>query len=210
MNIETIRTEALGKLGRNIVNFSKIEGFLKYWLPTTKIEGNIVKSSELPDKLLVNRAKNSKKTLGNLVRYFNENILGDTIQSDFPEDDSGQVSISFNISCSDKEFLERKKQEFLDVVAERNKLIHQDLANLDTSSIEDYRRLIIYLDEQNPRLLNYLAELGEIVNIQKDLLKDCLELIEDALETNTDTVVYIKLDTLTAEQATQLFYELYQ
>ena len=137
MNIETIRTEALGKLGRNIVNFSKIEGLLKYWLPMTKVEVNIAKSSELPDKFLVNRAKKSKITLGNLVRYFNENILGDTIQSDFPEDDSGQVSISLNISYSDKEFLERKKQEFLDVVAERNNLIHQDLANLDTSSIEE-------------------------------------------------------------------------
>ena len=68
-----------------------------------------------------------------------------------------------------------KKQKILDVVAERNKLIHQDLANLDTSSTEDYRKLIIYLDEQNPQLLNHLAELAEIINLFNDMLKTCLE-----------------------------------
>ena len=32
IDIEVVRTEALRKLGRNIVNFSKIEGTLKYLL----------------------------------------------------------------------------------------------------------------------------------------------------------------------------------
>jgi hypothetical protein len=178
MDIETIRTEALRKLGRNIVNFSKIEGLLKLLLPTAKIEGNI---ERLSDKLFVNRERISKLSLGILVKEFHKNVLGDAIQANFPEDDPKWISMSLNISCSNQEFLEMKKQEFLDVVAERNKLIHQDLANLDTSSLEDYRKLIIYLDDQNPRLLNHLAELGEIINIHKDLLKTCLEEIEVTL-----------------------------
>ncbi len=37
IDIEVVRTEALGKLGRNIVNFSKIEGILKYLLSVTQI-----------------------------------------------------------------------------------------------------------------------------------------------------------------------------
>jgi hypothetical protein len=51
-------------------------------------------------------------------------------------------------------------------VVERNKLIHQDLAlPLDTSSIEDYYKLISLLDEQNPRLLAHLEELGWNANL---------------------------------------------
>ena len=172
MDIETIRTEALRKLGRNIVNFSKIEGLLKHLLPMAKIDGNIEK---LLDKLFVDRQKINKQTLGNLVRDFHKNFLGDAIQVNPLEDDPKRISILFNISYSNQEFLEMKKQKFLDVVAERNKLIHQDLANLDTSSTEDYRKLIIYLDEQNPQLLNHLAELAEIINLFNDMLKTCLE-----------------------------------
>ncbi|PZV13165.1 MAG: hypothetical protein DCF20_15905 [Pseudanabaena sp.] len=172
MDIETIRTEALRKLGRNIVNFSKIEGALKYLLSIAKNEGN---RQKLSDKLLGDRERINKQTLGTLVRDFYKNVLGNAIQADFPEDDPKWVSILLNISYSDQEFLKIKKQEFLGIVAERNKLIHQDLANLDTSSIEDYRKLIIYLDEQNPRLLNYLAELGEIINTHTDMIKIGLE-----------------------------------
>lgn len=172
MDIETIRTEALRKLGRNIVNFSKIEGLLKHLLPMAKIDENIEK---LSDKLFIDREKINKQTLGSLVRDFHKNVLRDAIQANPLEDDPKRISILFNISYSNQEFLEMKKQKFLDVVAERNKLIHQDLANLDTSSTEDYRKLIIYLDEQNPQLLNHLAELAEIINLFNDMLKTCLE-----------------------------------
>lgn len=48
IDIEVVRTEALRKLGRNIVNFSKIEGILKYLLSVSQIEG-LSTSTRNPD-----------------------------------------------------------------------------------------------------------------------------------------------------------------
>ncbi|BCU13677.1 MULTISPECIES: hypothetical protein [Microcystis] len=88
------------------------------------------------------------------------------------------MSLSFKVSYSDSDFLNAQKQALLDIVAERNKLIHQDLAPLGTSSIEDYYKLISLLDEQNPRLLAHLEELGWMLTSCIEGLKDLQEFIK--------------------------------
>jgi hypothetical protein len=40
VDIEAVRAEALRKLGRNIVNFSKIEAVFKYLLAVSPIRGD--------------------------------------------------------------------------------------------------------------------------------------------------------------------------
>jgi len=68
--------------------------------------------------------------------------------------------------------VKRQRQALSRIVAERNKLIHQDLIYLDGTSIKDYQALIRVLDEQNPRLLSQLEELGWMMDLlQKSLLK---------------------------------------
>lgn len=63
-------------------------------------------------------------------------------------------------------------------MAERNRLIHQDLVFLDTSSAEDYLKLISLLDEQNPRLLAHLEEVGWIIKAHEKSLKALEELFK--------------------------------
>ncbi len=158
IDIEVVRTEALRKLGRNIVNFSKIEGTLKYLLSVTQIEGL---STSTRNRFVDNYERFRKHTLGMLVGKFHDTVLVDDSQSEAQLDSSELgMSLSFKVSYSDSDCLNAQKQALLDIVAERNKLIHQDLAPLDTSSIEDYYKLISLLDEQNPRLLAHLKELG--------------------------------------------------
>jgi hypothetical protein len=173
IDIEVVRTEALRKLGRNIVNFSKIEGILKYLLSVSQIEGL---SASTRNQLVDNHERFRKRTLGQLVKELHNTVLVDDSQSE-PQLDSSELGMSwsFKVSYSDSDFLNAQKQALSDIVAERNKLIHQDLALLDTSSIEDYYELISFLDEQNPRLLAHLKELGW-------MLTSCIEGIKDLQE----------------------------
>lgn len=171
LDIEIVRTEALKKLGRNIVNFSKIEGILKYLLIVTQIDR--IDGLSTRNSLIENRNRFSKQTLGRLVHQFHNSILDDNNQSKTQSDFSEPgIFLSFKIIYGDPEFLNIQKQTLLEIVSERNKLIHQDLALFDTSSIEDYHELIALLDEQNPRLLDHLEYLEWILTSFRETLKE--------------------------------------
>ncbi|WP_253881321.1 hypothetical protein [Microcystis aeruginosa] len=120
-----------------------------------------------------------KHPLGCLVGKLHNTVLVDDSQSE-PQLDSSELgmSLSFKVSYSDPDFLNAQKQALSDIVAERNKLIHEDLALLDTSSIEDYYELISLLDEQNPRLLAHLKELGWMLTSCIEGLKDLQSFIK--------------------------------
>jgi hypothetical protein len=157
VDIEAVRTEALRKLGRNVVNFSKIEAAFKYLLSVSQSDGS---EKTISDQLRRKQSILRKQTLGKLVQEFNTNILGDSSQCEPKLDSFGTgISFSFKVIYSNPDFLKKQKLALSSIVAERNRLIHQDLAFLDTGSVEDYRKLINLLDEQNPRLLAHLEEL---------------------------------------------------
>jgi hypothetical protein len=176
IDIEVVRTEALRKLGRNIVNFSKIEGVLKYLLSVTQIDGL---STSTRNRFVDNYERFRKHTLGTLVGKLHDTVLGDDSQSK-PQLDSSELgmSLSFKVTYGDSDFLNAQKQALSDIVLERNKLIHEYLAPLDTSSIEDYYKLISLLDEQNPRLLAHLEELGWMLTSFIEGLKDLQSFIK--------------------------------
>jgi hypothetical protein len=176
IDIEVIRTEALRKLGRNIVNFSKIEGILKYLLSVSQINEL---STSTRNQLLESQERFRKQTLGYLVQKLHRTVLVDDSQFE-PQLDSSEsgVSLSFKVTYSDPDFLNVQKQALSDIVVERNKLIHQDLAILDTSSIEDYYKLISLLDEQNPRLLAHLENLGWMLTSFIEGINDFREFIK--------------------------------
>jgi len=176
IDIEVVRTEALRKLGRNIVNFSKIEGTLKYLLSVSQIDGL---STSTRHRFVDNYERFRQHTLGVLVRKLHDTVLVDDSQSK-PQLDSSELgmSLSFKVTYSDSDFLNAQKQALSDIVLERNKLIHEYLAPLDTSSIEDYYKLISLLDEQNPRLLAHLEELGWMLTSFIEGLKDLKSFIK--------------------------------
>lgn len=173
VDIEAVRAEALRKLGRNIVNFSKIEAAFKYLLSVSQVEGT---EKTISDQVRRNQTRLRKQTLGKLVQEFNKNILKGASQSDPTPDFSGEgISLSFKVIYNNSDFLKVQKRALASIVAERNKLIHQDLAFLDTSSVEGYHNLITLLDEQNPRLLAQLEELRCMI----ESLRESLKTLED-------------------------------
>ncbi len=188
IDIETVRAEALRKLGRNIVNFSKIEGVLKYLLSVSQFEGT---KETIPEQVYRNHDKRRKETLGKLVQEFHKNILVDGGQVEAAANSfNSEFSVSFKVTYGDPNFLKSQKRALSDIVVERNKLIHQDLARLDTSCIEDYRKLINLLDEQNPRLLAHLEEIGWMIEAMGDSLK--------ALSKSPEFLEYIKSNQIDA------------
>jgi hypothetical protein len=173
IDIETVRTEALRKLGRNIVNFSKIEAVLKYLLSVSQFEGTKETS---PEQFYKNHVSRRKETLGKLVQEFHKNVLVDSSQVEATTASSNsEFSVSFRVTYNDPNFLKSQKRALSDIVVERNKLIHQDLALIDTSCVEDYRKLISLLDEQNPRLLAHLEELGWMIKAMGNSWKALVE-----------------------------------
>lgn len=178
VDIEAVKTEALRKLGRNVVNFSKIEAGFKYLLSVSQLEAS---EKTISEQLLRKRSTLRKQTLGKLVQEFNKNILDDVSESE-PTTDSSRTGISWSLSLKvtydNPDFLKEHKRALSSIVAERNKLIHQDLAFLDISSVEDYRKLISLLDEQNPRLLAHLEELRLMIEFLSESLKDFKDLFK--------------------------------
>lgn len=175
-DIEAVRAEALRKLGRNVVNFSKIEATLKHLLTVGQLDGM---EREVSDQLHKKQIKPQKPSLGKLVQEFSKNILSDTNPPEPETNFSGErISLSLKVTYRNPDFVKTQKRSLSKIVAERNKLIHQDLAFLDTTSAEDYQDLISLLDEQNPRLLAHLEELGRI----NKALAETLEAFRDFVE----------------------------
>ncbi len=176
IDIEVIRAEALRKLGRNIVNFSKIEGILKCLLSVSHIEWD---EEQISEQLCKNQTRLHKQTLGSLVQEFHKNVM---VDASHMENAAASISSEFSFyikfSSNNPASLKARKRALSNIVAERNRLIHQDLALLDTSSIEDYRKLISLLDEQHPRLLAHLQELGWIIESAADSWKIFNELFK--------------------------------
>ncbi len=164
IDIEVIRTEALKKLGRNIINFSKIESGLKYLLAFSQFEETEETISEQFHRNLAKRHK-QKQTLGSLVHEFNKNVVVDAspVETKTAASSSG-ISFYLKVIYDDPDFLKAQKLALSNIVLERNKLIHEDLAFLEPNCAEDYCNLIKLLDEQNPRLGAQLEKLGWIID----------------------------------------------
>ncbi len=143
-DIEAVSAEALRKLGRNILNFSKIEAGLKLLLSVSHVEGT---TTTIHENIKARQRELRKKLLGTLVTKFTKSILSNVEEPKPPERlNKPWLSLSFNLMST---YSDEWKQTLITLVRERNRLIHQDLAHIDVTSI----------DEQNPRLLDQLDNL---------------------------------------------------
>jgi hypothetical protein len=170
--LEEVRAEALRKLGRNVVNFSKIEAVLKLLLTMSRVEGT---APTLSEQFHGNKARLRKQSLGRLVQEFHK-ILTDIPMPSEPDVKCAGFGVAYSVNFAfDPDFVKQQKRALSKIVTERNRLIHQDLIYLDGTSIENYQELIRVLDEQNPRLLRQLEELGWMMRLLQDTLLQSFE-----------------------------------
>jgi len=129
----------LEKIGRNVVHFQKLEQMLKFLISRSFLQGS---AGDLKDNFRKNVSKASQKTMGNLVKEYIERIyLGEQ------KIDETKFSVQFQVKAND-EYINERKTALNDIVAQRNKLIHQMLASFNQTSIESCRKLSVALDEQ--------------------------------------------------------------
>jgi len=161
IDLETIRSEALRKVGRNVVNFARLESGLKTLLSLC-ISGA---PKELKRKKRRRIQENRMKTLGELASHFSSSLAkGQDNLEDIPGN-LDDIHISFTFSVGDDKGSRKFRKSLLELVKERNTLVHHRLAELDSTSVDSYRKLIEYLDEQQKRIIEKLDAIGNILNL---------------------------------------------
>lgn len=160
-DIEAIRAEALRKVGRNVVNFQKVEGCLKYLVTVSNFQGT---PTTAMDRQRKKGERIRKESLGNLAEALHRDIFGGGAESNVPPDISEiWMSVSLTVEA-DADAIKQRKRALSALVAERNKLIHHDLVHFDHNSMQSCRELIDILDRQNPRILEQLNALKALID----------------------------------------------
>ncbi|MFN5463411.1 MAG: hypothetical protein ACK5CQ_00010 [Cyanobacteriota bacterium] len=191
VDIEIIRTEALRKVGRNVINFARLESGLKILLSLC-ISGT---PKELKRKKRRRVKENRVKTLGELAIHFS-GLLEKVpeILEDIPENlDDIHISLSYSVG-DDKGSLKFRKS-LLKLVKDRNHLIHHRLAELDSTSVDSYRMLIKYLDEQQKRIIEQLDTIGDLL--------DLLDLARNVFARDPQGLLSLTYDSCEAQQQDQ-------
>lgn len=164
-DIVTLRNEALRKIGRNVINFQKIEACLKCLVTISDVQGT-------PKNITARQAEKATsirgRTMGELARRLQNNLYSEEVKSEKPEDLVDiWISTSFKVKA-DANTIEDRKRALLALVAERNNLIHEYLAGFDHNSAESCRHLISILDSQNTQILQQLDELKWLIDAIKE------------------------------------------
>jgi hypothetical protein len=154
------RDEALRKVGRNVVNFQKVETCLKYLIAVSDVQTT---KDGLSAEHKRRTAKNQRLPFGHLFETFYQTIYGATPVAIAPSNGTHiSMSTSFRVEA-DVATVKRQKRTLSALVAERNRLIHRDLSGFDHNSISSCRDLVAMLDEQNFRVLSQLEELATLI-----------------------------------------------
>jgi hypothetical protein len=164
--IEAVRDDVLRKIGRNVVNFQKMEAMLKALNAQQSISGSL---SDLHALATNARKAVAKKTMGPLVEAFvNSAFSAAPEPREHAVVKEVAVSFSFRIEANEAIAKERKKA-LRAVVAERNRLVHRWLPEFDPHSKDSCLRLSAELDAQHARVAPEFEALKSIFTAFKDL-----------------------------------------
>jgi hypothetical protein len=155
--VSDARDLTLQKIGRNVVNFQKMEAMLKFILRVANFATPASKSQEhLETQAKLHRTK----PMGHLIDLAAKALHGET--PSIPKD-AREIWVTHSISLSDGSQLKQWRKEFRRVVRERNALIHRMLATWNPSSVESCHALCEELDTQRERILPAYEHLQSIV-----------------------------------------------
>lgn len=177
-----LRNQALQKIGRNVLNFQRIEKALKSLIVASNIRGH---DSDLADIHRKRSADVDKRSMGSLVKEFLATVYANELPGEDPSPNeyrSNETWISFSLRIErDEEYIRALRDALFRVVHERNELIHQTLGAFDPNSDESCRDLISKLDEQNERLRPYYEWVMQMVERVRSLQQETLANLEDIL-----------------------------
>jgi hypothetical protein len=141
-----VRDDLFRKIGRNLINYQKIEQLLKHLIVGSRISGP---ASQLEEILRQKSEEVSVLTMGTLVGQFIDTSYQEPKDSLNEQADLKEVhfSTSFHINVGD-DFIENRKGELKKLTDERNNLAHHLLPRLDLNSIDSCLAISRELDAQ--------------------------------------------------------------
>jgi len=152
------RNLALQKIGRNVVNFQKMEAMLKFILTFA----NFSVPASKTESYLQQKTKHLRtKPMGELVEH-TAKILHSEAAAPPPDVSELWVSLSLSLGEGGSDMKEWRR-EMRRIVKERNQLIHHMLVPFDPHSAESCNVLSIELDAQRERILDSYQHLESIV-----------------------------------------------
>jgi len=171
------RESALRSIGRNVVNFQRLEQCIKFVSRFSDIEGPLGKIHKIEE---VRLSGLSKFTMGQAVAEIARIIQNDhrplPITKDLFEP---WVSRTFDFLL-DPVTARTCCEELSALVIERNHLIHNRLAAVDFYSLEQCASLIEALDSQNTKILKQLEVFGPLVTALRQMLREAEEYVNSA------------------------------
>jgi hypothetical protein len=164
----THTTDALYAVGRNVVNFQRLEHILKQLALFAPI---CATPSRLQSEVEKQRARAERLTLGGVVKKWIESEFHTTEPKQVPRLDQ-QIIISFGFDLpATPEYFDQLSSELESLARERNRLIHLDLARLNFEDEAECNALSIQLNAQNDRIIRATKFLGTILEQMKELAR---------------------------------------
>jgi hypothetical protein len=172
--LEVARDLALQKIGRNVVNFQKLEAMLKYISAFASLHGPV---SELAETVATRTERLAKWPMGRLVNEASNVLHQDRESTEHSPAELADAWFSATLTVTTQDGREwRKVMEA--VVAERNALMHQMLVTFDPNSLESCELLSAKLDEQRSRTIPAYEHVQSIVLTIRDSYQDMARHLE--------------------------------
>jgi hypothetical protein len=159
---QSARDELFRRIGRNVVNFQYLEATIRSMVPTLY---NKLTIEELQARQNEASPKQDKSTFGNLVSAYHDRLLRskEVLDETVPDEVSSEPTLTFGFSIEvTRETAAQRRSALVNLVAERNRLIHEDLLNVNLNSSEECEELSARLDEQYTRIRRHLDHLNSL------------------------------------------------
>ena len=175
---QSARDELYRRIGRNVVNFQYLEATLRSMVPTLY---NKLTLTELQARQNEASPRRNKSTFGKLVSAYHDGlsrskeVLDETVTDEVLSEPIFTVGFSIEVT---PETAAQRRSALLNLVAERNRLIHEDLLNVDLKSREDCEELSARLDEQYTRIRRHLDYLNSVRTNFQEIAAEFRRLLE--------------------------------
>ena len=159
---ESARNDLFRRIGRNIVYFQYLEATLREMIPALSAKGTLKELQANRDEVV---RKHEKSSFGSLVSAYHDRlsrskkVLNETVRDEVLAEPTFAYGFTIEVT---PETAAQRKIALVNLVAERNRLIHEDLLNVDLKSLEECEELSARLDEQYTRIRRYLDYLNSL------------------------------------------------
>jgi len=159
---QSARDELYRRIGRNVVNFQYLEATLRSMVPMLYNKSTL---KELQANQSEVSPKQDKSTFGNLVSSYHDRLSRskELLNETVPDEGLAAPTLTFGFSIEvTEETAAQRRSALVNLVAERNRLIHKDLLNVDLKSREECEELSARLDEQYTRIRRHLDHFNSL------------------------------------------------